>query len=198
VIAKLKRTRLHLALAAGGVVILVAAVVMGISHRWFRAPYPSVGKQIAWRLGYPEAGYNFDVVVAGKIYRSGSPDERFIRYIHEQYGVRYIVSLTGPLAAHETARRLGIRVTVFSWTPSAPPPPGEFKALLDLLQEQGPVLVHCSSGSDRTGYAIVAYRVLRQNWSLEQAVEETKKYWHDLALHPKVHAALAQFVRQSQ
>ncbi len=197
-IAKLKRTRLHLALAAGGVVILVAAVVMGISHRWFRAPYPSVGKQIAWRLGYPEAGYNFDVVVPGKIYRSGSPDERFIRYVHEHYRIRHIVSLAGPLAAHETARRLGIRVTVFSWTPSEPPPPGEFKAVLDVLEEQGPVLIHCSSGSDRAGYAIVTFRVLRQSWSLEQAVQETKKYWHNPALYPKVHAALAQFVRSSK
>jgi hypothetical protein len=198
VIAKLKRTRLHLALAGGGVVILMAAAVMGISHRWFRGPYPSVGKQIAWRLGYPEAGYNFDAVVAGKIYRSGSPDEGFIRYVHAHYGVRRIVSLAGPLAAHETARRLGIRVTVFSWTPSEPPPPGEFRAVLDLLEGQGPVLVHCSSGSDRTGYAIVTYRVLRQNWSLAQAVEETKKYWHNPALYPKVHAALAQFVQQSK
>jgi hypothetical protein len=198
VIAKLKRTRLYLALAGGGVVILAGAVVMGISHRWFRAPYPPVGKQVAWRLGYPEAGYNFDTVVAGKIYRSGSFDEGFIRYVHEHYGVRRIVSLAGPLAAHETARRLGIRVTVFSWVPSEPPPPGEFKAVLELLEDQDPVLVHCSSGSDRAGYAIVAYRVLRQSWSLEQAVAETKKYWHDPELYRAVHAALEQFVQQSK
>lgn len=197
-IAKLKRTRLHLALAGGGVVILMAAVIMGISHRWFRGPYPPVGKQIAWRLGYPEAGYNFDAVVAGKIYRSGYPDEGFIRYVQAHYGVRQIVSLAGPLAAHETARRLGIRVTVFRWTPSEPPPPEELRAVLDLLEGGGPVLVHCSSGSDRAGYAIVAYRVLKQNWSIEQAVEETKRYWHNPALYPRVHAALAQFIRSSK
>ena len=196
--AKVKRARFRLALAAVGALIVFAVADIGDSHRWFRAPYPSVGKQIAWRLGYPEAGYNFDVVVPGKIYRSGRFDERFIRYLHEHYGVRSIISLTGPLAAHETARQLGIQVIVFGWAPPVPPPPAELRAVLDYLEEQGPVLVHCSAGSDRTGYAILAYRVLRQNWSIENAVEETKRYWHDPVLYPKVHAALAQFVRSSK
>jgi hypothetical protein len=196
VIAQRRRAGLRLALAGGVALLLCTASVLGVSLRWFRAPYPSLGKQIAWRLGYPEAGYNFDVVVADKLYRAGVPDERFIHYLHEVYGVRHIVSLTGPVLAHETARRLGIRVTVFRWIPSEPPPVEEFRAMLDDIEEDVPVLVHCSSGSDRAGYAIVAYRVLRQHWSLDKAVEEMKLYWHDPALYPKVHQALPRLTRQ--
>ena len=61
----------------------------------------------------------------------------------------------GPLAAHKTARQLGIRVIVFGWTASEPPR-AELRAVLDNLKEQGPVMVHCSAGSDCTGYAILA------------------------------------------
>lgn len=197
-IAKLKRTRLYLALAAAVGLILVGAAFLGISLRWFRGPYPEFGKEIAWRLGNPEAGYNFDVVAPGKLYRSASPDERFIRYVHRVYGIRHLVSLTGSLPVHETARRLGMRVTVFSWIPSEPPPAAEFSAVFHDLEEQAPVLVHCSGGSDRAGYAIAAYRVLRQHWSLDKAVEETKRYWHDPALYPEVHRALPRLIQQIQ
>ena len=72
-IAKAQRTRIRLTLAAAGAVIVVAVAVSGISHRWFRAPYPFIGKQIAWRLGVPEAGYNFDAVVGEKFIAPHAP-----------------------------------------------------------------------------------------------------------------------------
>ncbi len=52
------------------------------------------------------------------------------------------------------------------------------KEIADILatikrqQEHGAVLVHCYHGSDRTGLIIAMYRIVYDNWSIEQAKEE--------------------------
>ena len=56
----------------------------GVYFRWFRAPYNVVGKAIAWTIGIPEEAYNFDVVVPGRLYRSGLPDVRFLDYVRRR------------------------------------------------------------------------------------------------------------------
>ncbi|MCE9687662.1 dual specificity protein phosphatase family protein [Shewanella sp. AS16] len=43
-------------------------------------------------------------------------------------------------------------------------------ALIDSLD--GPVLVHCWHGSDRTGAVVAAYRILKQGWSKQVAIDE--------------------------
>jgi protein-tyrosine phosphatase len=54
--------------------------------------------------------------------------------------------------------------------------------LLQILNEitisNGPVVVHCWRGKDRTGYAIMTYRILINHWSVDQAYEEAIKYGH--------------------
>ena len=97
---------LLLLLAAGG-------VYAGLGLRWFRSPFPDFGKAIAWAIGNPEAAYNFDPVLPGRLYRSGRPDQRFLRYLRQEYEIQHVVSLTGPVAGHEAARALGLEVTVF-------------------------------------------------------------------------------------
>jgi protein-tyrosine phosphatase len=36
----------------------------------------------------------------------------------------------------------------------------------------GPVLIHCLYGSDRTGWASALFRIVFENWTKEQAIEE--------------------------
>jgi len=36
----------------------------------------------------------------------------------------------------------------------------------------GPVLLHCQHGADRTGLVSAMYRLLYQNWTREQALDE--------------------------
>jgi protein tyrosine/serine phosphatase len=49
-----------------------------------------------------------------------------------------------------------------------------YKALSVIKLANGPVVVHCYHGSDRTGVVIAAYRMVFQNWSSKQAVDEFK------------------------
>jgi protein tyrosine/serine phosphatase len=48
--------------------------------------------------------------------------------------------------------------------------------VLSLLQhkDRGPFLVHCLDGADRTGVTMAMYRMVVQNWSREQALEELR------------------------
>ena len=42
-------------------------------------------------------------------------------------------------------------------------------------QHNQKVLVHCYHGSDRTGATIAMYRIIFENWSIEDAVKEMKQ-----------------------
>jgi tyrosine-protein phosphatase SIW14 len=159
--------------------VVIVASYFGIKSRWFRAPFPLFGKKIAWAIDLPEQAYNFDVVVPGKIYRSGKPDAKFTRYVHKKYGIKHIISFTGKEKSHDTAKKLGINIIVYEWSTRHLPTSEELFAVIDFMYKNDNTLIHCAGGSDRTGYGVAFYRVLKQNWKPEKAIKEMEKYWHD-------------------
>jgi protein tyrosine/serine phosphatase len=54
---------------------------------------------------------------------------------------------------------------------------GVLNALKIILaaQKKGPVLVHCLRGADRTGTVIAMYRIVVQNWTKAQALDEMER-----------------------
>jgi len=99
-------------------------------------------------------------VVPGKVYRSGQPSARDLERA-KHMSIRTVVNLRGNNEGRKwyddeiaTCQRLGLahadlRLETFSW-----PPRREAVALLDLLESgSGPLLLHCSGGSDRSGWA---------------------------------------------
>ena len=42
-------------------------------------------------------------------------------------------------------------------------------------RENWPVFVHCQRGADRTGVIVAVYRILRDQWTAEQAIDEAKR-----------------------
>ncbi len=188
-----RRRLLAAALLVLSIAVVPAVARLLIESGWLRAPYPDLGKQIAWQLGVPEPAYNFGRV-GESVFRSSRPDARFLDWIRERYGIQHVVSLVGPAPAHDEARRLGMRVSVYSWRVEELPPPEELREVLTLLRSGKPVLLHCASGADRTGYTVAALRVLDEGWPLERAVAEMRRYEHDPERWPGVHAALRAFL----
>lgn len=45
-------------------------------------------------------------------------------------------------------------------------------ALQIMKNRKGPILIHCWHGSDRTGVTIATYRIVFNNWSKAQAIDE--------------------------
>jgi hypothetical protein len=168
------------ALLAIGLVVYLGALRGGR----LEMPSSEIVRSIVWTVGAPEDIYNFGVVVPGRVYRSGQPDERFIRYVHEHYGVRRVISLGGPSSVGEVARELGMIVHTLSWKPFRLPDADELDWVLSMMDGDTPVLVHCQFGCDRVGYAVAAYRMRRQGWRVGRAVEEMVSYGHDPIEYP--------------
>ena len=166
---------------------------MLIGSGWFRAPFPPLTKELAWQLGDPEPAYNVGIV-DDTVFRSSKPDERFLRWVRDHYGIQHVIGLAGPIPAHDEARRLGMRVSVYAWRVSELPPAAELREVLAALRSGERVLLHCASGADRTGYTVAALRVQDQQWPIERAVEEMRRYSHDPARWPRVHAELRRFL----
>ena len=55
-----------------------------------------------------------------------------------------------------------------------------------------PLLIHCWHGSDRTGCAVAASRIVFENWSVEDAITELMKeeYGHHKDIYPNIPALL--------
>ena len=177
------------------VFLLFAGVFWGgVKFRLFRPPYHAVIKSVVYFFDAPEAAYNFDVVVPGKIYRSGQPDERFIRYIKDKYHVTHIISLNGFREVHRFAKKSGIKVDSFKWSTKRLPPREELEKVQNIFKGDGTVLIHCAGGSDRTGYSVVIYRVREQGWPLDKAVEEMGGYWHKPETKPVLHRQLKELL----
>jgi hypothetical protein len=180
--------RAALLLLAMGLLLASARIAMGLG--WLRGPYPPLGRSLAWALGVPAAAYNFAVVEEGRLFRSARPDARFLEWLQRTHGVARVVGLDGRDPVHEVAASLGMEVFTWAWRTGQLPEPQELDAVVALLADSGPLLVHCASGSDRTGYAVAAFRVERMNWSPERAVAEMERHWHTPERHPELHAEL--------
>jgi protein tyrosine/serine phosphatase len=46
--------------------------------------------------------------------------------------------------------------------------------LIKAHEGEGPILVHCQHGADRTGVVMAMYRIIYQGWSKQQAIDEMK------------------------
>ena len=181
-----------------GLAALVGLTWLGIHAQWFRAPYPAFGKWIAWRLGAAEAAYNFGPVVAGRLYRSGRPDAPFLAHLRDERGLERVVSLTGRSPVHVAAEALGLAGASYGWGTNRLPPRAELLAVLDLVTQDVPTLVHCGGGSDRSGYLVALLRVLHQGWPLERALREMSRYGHDRRRNPQLHRELRRFVEEQR
>jgi tyrosine-protein phosphatase SIW14 len=61
-------------------------------------------------------------------------------------------------------------------------------SLKSIHNAQKPVLVHCLHGSDRTGCIVAAYRMVYENWSKEEAINEflEKDFGYHNTLYPNI------------
>ncbi len=125
---------------------------------------------------------NFDVVVPGKIYRSGQPREKQLEKWIKKYHLKTIISLRHSLPAYEKklAERYNINVHQITLSSRSEPPEEIPNKILNLLTDEQnlPLLYHCQSGADRAGLVTALYRVEVQNWPLWKAFLEMDMNYH--------------------
>ena len=112
--------------------------------------------------------------VTPQLYRSAQPDAAGMRDI-EKLGVRTVINLRDFSDDKDEASgtKLRLRRTKMdTWHIEDE----DIVRVLAMLRRKGdgPFLVHCHHGSDRTGVVCAMFRLVEQRWSREDAIRELK------------------------
>ncbi len=146
---------------------------------------------------------NFGVVDEGKLYRSAQLNETELAEIVQKYQIKTVISLRGspgrtyfyePEA--ETLAKLGVKYEFIGMSDEYYPHQDEVKKLVELYRgADGPILIHCRVGADRTGLAAALYERVIKNESIDEAMNELSfRYWHVRAFHP----AMSGFIQSTK
>jgi len=138
-------------------------------------------------LGPSLFGDNFRAVVPDRVYRSGqlSPEELEERI--RRHHLKAILNLRGEKEDREwyrreveVAERHGVELQSVDLVPERLPSRPAVVAVIDHLQELSePLLIHCSAGADRTGFASVIARMVKEGASFDDARSELSfRYGH--------------------
>ncbi|WP_026094026.1 dual specificity protein phosphatase family protein [Acinetobacter venetianus] len=68
-----------------------------------------------------------------------------------------------------------VHIPIYTWAINRSDLLKAMKAIQTAKQNNHKVLVHCYHGSDRTGATIAMYRIIFENWSIDDAVKEMKE-----------------------
>jgi protein tyrosine/serine phosphatase len=119
--------------------------------------------------------------VAPNLYRGGQPRADGTKKLLD-LGIRTILDLRGSgdrsRAEEAEARTLGLRYYNVELSNIGRPNPARIEQALAIINDpqNWPVFVHCRRGSDRTGAVIACYRISRNQWTLDRALAEAKRY----------------------
>jgi protein tyrosine/serine phosphatase len=129
----------------------------------------------------------FAVVDEGRLYRSSQPSLRQLQRLIDDYGIRTVCIVRSGTSGRvpgeaEYARRQGLAVVHIPIDSRRPVSDAEVAEFFRCMGNEGnlPVLVHCSAGRHRTGYLCALYRIERQGWTKERALEEMLSFGFDV------------------
>ena len=148
----------------------------------------------------------FAIVEPGRVYRSGEVTPRQLDHLKREYGIRTVLSLLNPeapetVAEKEAAERLGLRWVNVPLPGSGASRPEDRARIKEVLldPDAAPLLVHCAAGTNRTGLAIGLYRLHQQHWTVDQVLDEMRRFdFEDLAKHENLRQALYAEWQRSQ
>lgn len=111
--------------------------------------------------------------ITPSLYRSAKLTRGDVAHL-KALGIRKVVSFRAFHSDHRILAGSGIavlRIPVNTWRIRDRDMVAVLK-VLRTVEEDGPVLIHCQHGADRTGLVCALYRVVYQGWSKEDALHE--------------------------
>jgi protein tyrosine/serine phosphatase len=147
-----------------------------------------VGVLLAY-AGYTIHNANFHTIVSGEAYRSGQMDAAQLSRVIQEYGIKSIINLRGTDAPAlyqsemETAKRLEVQHYDFSLSAIDEIAVPQMDEIIRTLREAPkPVLIHCKSGSDRTGLVSALYCLTLKGETPAQADRELSVWYGHISL----------------
>jgi len=129
--------------------------------------------------------------VSDSLYRSAQPTAIGMKNA-EKIGIGTIISLRSKQKDEKLVKETNlqtIHVNMRAWNPKYE----DAVLLMRILNpnnpqlDRKPVLIHCYHGADRTGFIIALYRIVYENWTQVEAIEEMldggygyHKMWRDI------------------
>jgi protein tyrosine/serine phosphatase len=106
------------------------------------------------------------------LYRSAQPTKQGMKNLRK-FGIKTIINLRAFHSDADELRGTGLldkELSVKSWHIEDEDVVRVLKIIRE--KENGPFLIHCQHGADRTGVMSAMYRIVEQGWSKDKAIEE--------------------------
>lgn len=120
---------------------------------------------LASYLAWLQVSGNFAPVVEGVVYRSNQPTPKRLADYHATYGIKTVVNLRGEapgeqwyVSEKQATDALGMTLIDMPLSSTRELSDQELRQVVEILRTaEKPILIHCRSGSNRTGLAAAIY-----------------------------------------
>jgi len=135
-------------------------------------PAPAAARPALWAEPIELAGVSNLHRIAPMLYRSEQPTALGMKNL-EKLGIRTVISLRAFNSDDDEVKGTSLRterVKILTWRIDD----NHVVEVMRMLKktENGPFLIHCQHGADRTGLMSAMYRILEQGWAPEDALKE--------------------------
>ncbi|KVH67086.1 protein-tyrosine-phosphatase [Burkholderia ubonensis] len=156
------------------VIAVIAVTLAGLVQPVGAQPSADVAaRPLQWAQSVPDARLDNLHRITPSLYRSALLSRQDVPEL-QKLGIRKVISFR---AFHSDERILAgtqitmQRIPINTWYIRDEDMVAALRALRD-ADRDGPVLIHCQHGADRTGLVSALYRMVYQGWTREQALDE--------------------------
>ncbi len=123
----------------------------------------------------------------GKVFRSEQPNRKSFAQL-EKFGIKEVLNLRQFHTDNDEAEKTNIKLHHIKMNAGDIKPEQLVQALRTIKNSNGPILIHCWHGSDRTGIVSACYRIVFQNWSKPMAIQELSEggYGYHGKIYPNI------------
>ena len=153
--------------------LLFAVVLSGMASACAQVAGHATGpRPVGWAQSMNVEGVPNLYRITPWLYRSGQPTAEGVKNI-EALGIRTVINLRASNVDTQEAQETSLRLRhtkIYTWHVTDE----QVIEVMRILRhpEDGPFLIHCNHGADRTGLMSAMFRILGQNWSREDALVE--------------------------
>ncbi|OEZ80526.1 dual specificity phosphatase, catalytic domain [Janthinobacterium sp. HH104] len=152
--------------------LLLLSLALAAGSAGAQAPLPPE-RNTEWATPLPQVSNLHQVTPV--LYRSAKLDSSDVVQL-QALGVKTVISLRSFHSDTQVLEGSGIRavrIPINTWA-IRDKHVVETMRSIRAAEQQGPVLLHCLHGADRTGMMAAMYRMLYQGWPREKAIDELK------------------------
>ena len=118
----------------------------------------------------------FHHVKRGVMLRGGQPNTQALWFLKTIFGIRTVINLREDFKENE--KLFGMSEHRILIPPRTNiPTMDQVREFFDIVDkpENQPILVHCKVGANRTGIMVASYRIHREGWTFDLALDEMKR-----------------------